>query len=159
MNKKQKSLTNKGFSLVELIIVIAIMAVLIGVLAPQYLKYVESSRLQKDNQAIAEIANSIKIAMADETINGTIANGNNETFTVDSGTTTYTFGGSGASALSTELSTVVGTSVELTSNTYSSATPSIVVAKDANGMVSVYAIGYKASTSAAASTAADPQIF
>ena len=27
MNKKQKSLTNKGFSLVELIIVIAIMAV------------------------------------------------------------------------------------------------------------------------------------
>lgn len=33
MNKKQKSLTNKGFSLVELIIVIAIMAVLIGVLA------------------------------------------------------------------------------------------------------------------------------
>ena len=61
MNKKQKSLTNKGFSLVELIIVIAIMAVLIGVLAPQYLKYVEQSRLQKDNQAIAEIANSIKL--------------------------------------------------------------------------------------------------
>ena len=159
MNKKQKSLTNKGFSLVELIIVIAIMAVLIGVLAPQYLKYVESSRLQKDNQAIAEIANSIKIAMADETINSSISNGANETFTVGSGTTTYTFGGSGATALSTELSTVVGTSVDLTSNTYSSAAPSIVVAKDSNGMVSVYAIGYKASSSATASTASDPQIF
>lgn len=39
-----KKLNNKGFSLVELIIVIAIMAVLIGVLAPQYLKYVERSR-------------------------------------------------------------------------------------------------------------------
>ncbi len=44
MNKKQKSLTNKGFSLVELIIVIAIMAVLVGVLAPQFIKYVEQSR-------------------------------------------------------------------------------------------------------------------
>ena len=48
MNKKQKSLTNKGFSLVELIIVIAIMAVLVGVLAPQFLKYVEQSRKSTD---------------------------------------------------------------------------------------------------------------
>lgn len=32
--KKQKSMGNKGFSLVELIIVIAIMAILVGVMAP-----------------------------------------------------------------------------------------------------------------------------
>ena len=35
---------NKGFSLVELIIVIAIMAILVAVLAPQYIKYVAKSR-------------------------------------------------------------------------------------------------------------------
>ncbi len=55
MNKKQKNLTNKGFSLVELIIVIAIMAVLVGVLAPQYIKYVEKSRISADAQQVRNL--------------------------------------------------------------------------------------------------------
>lgn len=42
--RKQKN--NKGFSLVELIVVVAIMAVLVGVLAPAYLRYVEKARRQ-----------------------------------------------------------------------------------------------------------------
>ena len=37
---------NKGFSLIELIVVVAIMAVLVGVLAPAYLRYVEKTRKQ-----------------------------------------------------------------------------------------------------------------
>ena len=37
---------NKGFRLIELIVVVAIMAVLVGVLAPAYLRYVEKTRSQ-----------------------------------------------------------------------------------------------------------------
>ena len=46
---------NKGFSLVELIIVIAIMAVLVGVLAPLFIKYVEQSRRSRDIQTADQI--------------------------------------------------------------------------------------------------------
>ena len=39
---------NKGFSLVELIIVIAIMAILVGIIAPQLIKYLEKSKVTTD---------------------------------------------------------------------------------------------------------------
>lgn len=60
-----KKINNKGFSLVELIIVIAIMAVLIGVLAPQFIKYVERSRESTDLQNIEEIKTAVEAYTAD----------------------------------------------------------------------------------------------
>jgi len=63
---------NKGFSLVELIIVIAIMAVLVGVLAPQFIKYVESSRQSTDIQNIGEYKTAIETYVADNAPSGTI---------------------------------------------------------------------------------------
>jgi type IV pilus assembly protein PilA len=59
---------NKGFSLVELIIVIAIMAVLVGVMAPQYIKYVEKSRISTDNDNASEILGCVKTALSDDEV-------------------------------------------------------------------------------------------
>ena len=48
-----KKLNNKGFSLVELIIVIAIMAILVGVVGTQVIPYLENSRKAKDLQILS----------------------------------------------------------------------------------------------------------
>lgn len=66
MNNKKRN--NKGFSLVELIVVVAIMAVLVGVLAPAYLTYVEKSRIQKDKSAVEEVRHAVEVAIAEEAV-------------------------------------------------------------------------------------------
>lgn len=64
----KKEMNNKGFSLVELIIVIAIMAVLVGVLAPQYLKYVSNSKVSTDITNAGNINTAVSAGIADGTI-------------------------------------------------------------------------------------------
>ena len=56
---------NKGFSLVELIVVIAIMAVLVGILAPTLIKYVDKSRRSTDVKNASEYMSAIQTYASD----------------------------------------------------------------------------------------------
>lgn len=64
-----KKTTNKGFSMVELIIVIAIMAILAAALAPSLIKYINKSRLSTDIQTGTSIVSAATAAMAVEAAN------------------------------------------------------------------------------------------
>ena len=58
--------TNKGFSLVELIIVIAIMAILAAAIAPALIRYIDKSRRADDVTAAGTVLTGVQTAMADE---------------------------------------------------------------------------------------------
>lgn len=62
--KKVKK-NNKGFTLVELIIVIAIIAILVAVLAPNYVKYVDRSRWSSDRNDCETLLSQVKTAAID----------------------------------------------------------------------------------------------
>jgi len=55
---------NRGFSLVELVVAIAIMAVMAGVLFPTLFHYIERSREGKDNHTMGELLEQLYLSAA-----------------------------------------------------------------------------------------------
>jgi type IV pilus assembly protein PilA len=69
LGKMKKVLNNgKGFSLVELIVVIAILGILAGIAAPNVIRYIDSSRQRADLSTAAIIGNAAIAGVAEEEI-------------------------------------------------------------------------------------------
>ncbi|MDE6749354.1 MAG: type II secretion system GspH family protein [Lachnospiraceae bacterium] len=132
----KKEMNNKGFSLVELIIVIAIMVILIAVLAPQYLRYVEKSRVASDQNTVVEYINAMQTVASDPEIS----------LPASSTTLTVTIQSDGKIDVGTDLAKVLTDYGILDSNTLSTSKVQSTAYKGSGGK---YTLVYKAPSSTA----------
>lgn len=127
---------NKGFSLVELIIVIAIMAILAGALAPALIKYINKSRRSADISNADTIRTACQTAMSDEDAMVAIGTG----VSGEDVSTLKTSHG----AFSSELSSILGNST-ITSKYFDKGSEFTVDISVANNTVIVKANGQQVS--------------
>ncbi len=90
MKKNWLKESNKGFSLVELIVVIAVMAILVGVAVPVYSSYIEKSQKAADQQLVDEIEHALALYYASNASD--IAKGSFVVLHVDAATDNVTTG-------------------------------------------------------------------
>ncbi len=92
-----KKMNNKGFSLVELIVVVLIMAIIAVALAPQVMRWVENSRKSNDIESYNSLVTACNTASTDEAVVSQVKSGN----------IVVTFSASGVGGLSGALATNV----------------------------------------------------
>jgi hypothetical protein len=133
MKKTQKRLGNKGFSLVELIVVIAIMAVLVGVLAPTLIKNVEKSKVSKDEQNLDSVKEAITTVLSDQDYYDTLYN-NSVTVNGKTGSLSISSDLSGTNTALSEIKDSLGsTEVKMSSKKYNNSNVTFTIT---NGKVS-----------------------
>jgi prepilin-type N-terminal cleavage/methylation domain-containing protein len=69
MEKKKLNKRNKGFTLVELVVVIAILGILAMIAVPRLLGFQDRAKAQADNQTAAQVKNAMGLLYANSEIN------------------------------------------------------------------------------------------
>ena len=137
----KKNTYNRGFSLVELVVVVAVMAVLMAVLVPTLVRNVEKTRVQKDKSAIAEIHHSTELAISDEEYLNATASSTGASVSGGLITVADLFDNKDDDAdkdgdeLAKEVADAVGTTIKLTSKMKNDCTVKIVHMDTATGKV------------------------
>lgn len=136
---KKITKNNKGFSLIELIIVIAIMAVLVAIIAPNLTKYLGSSKTKTDQKNADELASQIQTCITEYDTDQSTSLG----ASIGSGTMKITWSGKTASSASPADSTFDGIlNSNITSDTKSKEDSSITTYAEVtyNSSTKVYSI-------------------
>ncbi|MBR5178204.1 MAG: type II secretion system protein [Lachnospiraceae bacterium] len=104
-----KKMNNKGFSLVELIVVVLIMAIIAVALAPQVMKWVENSRKSTDASNYDSIYSAANIALGNETVLKWVRNmGGNATISATATNSGYTDGLSSVTGWADQMAETLG---------------------------------------------------
>lgn len=119
---EKRKLNNEGFSLIELIVVIAIMAILVGSLAPQFLKYIERTNVATDLQNVSQLKTAVEVYVADCAASGSSVS-SDITITIASGSPSMTVTVAGGGLTAANVQTQLGIS-SLTTNLKSKNWPS-----------------------------------
>lgn len=125
IRENQKKNGKKGFSMIELIIVIAIMAILVALIGTQLIPYLEKSRKTRDFDTLNAVLTAAQSVVTDHEIDPTKSTGNGSLADI---TGTY----------KTEFENYLGykwadAGSKYTSNAAGSSTPTITAATDKSG--------------------------